>query len=162
MPDPDPTPAQRNEAGGKGCLRLHGRSMNKSRKTGLIPNHTNCRNCGCCCGIIPANAEEVAVIREYLIAHPGVFDRIGPSGILLPRSARSVAQKIVPAGQCKWCGTNGRNAVHHIDHDPCNNNPDNLIRLCRSCHDKYHAAEHRYRTSKVVLDEFKEKVLCQA
>ncbi len=35
-----------------------------------IPPHTNCKNCGKCCGIIPASAEEVAAIRKYLAEHP--------------------------------------------------------------------------------------------
>lgn len=31
-----------------------------------IPSHTNCTNCGKCCGIIPVDAEELAVIKEYV------------------------------------------------------------------------------------------------
>lgn len=31
-----------------------------------IPKHTNCKNCGECCGIIPATAIEVNTIRKYI------------------------------------------------------------------------------------------------
>ena len=37
-----------------------------------IPAHMTCRNCGECCGVIPANAAEIAAIREYLDEHPDV------------------------------------------------------------------------------------------
>ncbi|HDY68443.1 MAG TPA: hypothetical protein ENH85_11705 [Candidatus Scalindua sp.] len=36
---------------------------------------------------------------------------------------------------CQVCKKNGW-IVHHIDYDKKNNNPDNLITLCRSCHGK--------------------------
>lgn len=36
---------------------------------------------------------------------------------------------------CKLCNQYG-NVVHHIDYDKKNNNPDNLITLCNSCHAK--------------------------
>ena len=29
--------------------------------------------------------------------------------------------------------------VHHIDEDPTNNNPENLITMCESCHKRHHA-----------------------
>lgn len=35
-----------------------------------IPAHTNCKNCGDCCGVIPANTAEMLAIREYLKDHP--------------------------------------------------------------------------------------------
>ena len=31
-----------------------------------IPKHKNCTNCGKCCGLIPASAEERTAIRKYL------------------------------------------------------------------------------------------------
>lgn len=36
---------------------------------------------------------------------------------------------------CQLCGKYG-NAVHHIDYNKLNCNPNNLITLCRSCHTK--------------------------
>lgn len=37
-----------------------------------IPAHTNCKNCGECCGIIPASSREVEEIKSYLKEHPTV------------------------------------------------------------------------------------------
>ena len=34
--------------------------------------------------------------------------------------------------------------VHHIDHDKSNNEPENLMTLCKNCHSQYHALEHEY------------------
>ena len=34
-----------------------------------IPAHTNCTNCGQCCGVIPASDEEVQKIRKYVKVH---------------------------------------------------------------------------------------------
>lgn len=35
-----------------------------------IPAHKNCKNCGDCCGVIPAAANEIKHIQEYLDKHP--------------------------------------------------------------------------------------------
>ena len=37
-----------------------------------IPAHTSCRNCGECCGVIPANDAEIEAIRAYLVKHPDI------------------------------------------------------------------------------------------
>lgn len=31
-----------------------------------IPKHTNCTNCGQCCGIVPASQVEINTIRNYI------------------------------------------------------------------------------------------------
>lgn len=48
------------------------------------------------------------------------------------------ARKICPPGHCSHCGKTGRTDVHHKDENWRNNSPDNLVRLCRSCHLKEH------------------------
>jgi len=40
--------------------------------------------------------------------------------------------------QCRLCQTTAALEVHHIDHEPTNNQVDNLITLCRTCHMQYH------------------------
>lgn len=35
-----------------------------------IPAHKNCKNCGACCGIIPASPSEVKTIKDFLANHP--------------------------------------------------------------------------------------------
>lgn len=60
------------------------------------------------------------------------------------RSARTSARKIMetiikPEYKCAICGrTDKKLDVHHKDGNCKNNNPDNLILLCRSCHNKHH------------------------
>ena len=46
---------------------------------------------------------------------------------------------------CETCGTTNDLHVHHIDRDPANNDPTNLMTLCSSCHLKLHWREDRDR-----------------
>ena len=39
---------------------------------------------------------------------------------------------------CAICGRVGYTEVHHKDKNPLNNSPENLVRLCKSCHAKQH------------------------
>jgi len=52
----------------------------------------------------------------------------------LPKNARK--------SKCEICGNDNmkheRPHVHHKDGDPFNNSPENLITLCRSCHNFQH------------------------
>lgn len=44
---------------------------------------------------------------------------------------------------CEQCQTAEDLHVHHIDRDPTNNDPANLLTLCASCHLKLHWREDR-------------------
>ena len=50
---------------------------------------------------------------------------------------RTRAQKF-RGQQCETCGTDQQLHIHHVDHDPSNNAPQNLQTLCASCHLKLH------------------------
>ena len=39
---------------------------------------------------------------------------------------------------CVVCQSTVRLVVHHVDHNPLNNDPTNLIALCNSCHMRHH------------------------
>ena len=39
---------------------------------------------------------------------------------------------------CTWCGWQRNLMVHHRDHDRHNGEPDNLVIICRSCHQRHH------------------------
>ena len=41
--------------------------------------------------------------------------------------------------RCTICSRAGRLEVHHVDHDPTNDDLSNLTTLCRSCHIELHA-----------------------
>lgn len=47
------------------------------------------------------------------------------------------------AQSCAECATTDRLHVHHIDRNPANNDPTNLLTLCASCHLKLHWREDR-------------------
>lgn len=48
------------------------------------------------------------------------------------------ARNLVPPGPCRTCGTPDASDVHHVNEDWQDNEPSNLLRLCRSCHMKRH------------------------
>ncbi len=54
------------------------------------------------------------------------------------QTSRQRAREMIPLSDCQLCGANGYTEVHHIDKNPLNNSPNNLIRLCKSCHTKQH------------------------
>lgn len=48
------------------------------------------------------------------------------------------ARNLLSNGCCEICGSNKNVDVHHKDGNPQNNSKDNLMRVCRSCHNKIH------------------------
>lgn len=45
--------------------------------------------------------------------------------------------------QCVICGNRDGLNIHHIDTDPTNDDPSNLVTLCSFCHARAHAELHR-------------------
>ena len=58
------------------------------------------------------------------------------------RNGRQTAQRIneliLQKNKCEVCGSKNNLDVHHKDENPSNNNPSNLLVVCRSCHMKIH------------------------
>lgn len=52
--------------------------------------------------------------------------------------AKTIAKKYLGLKICSECKTLRDIDVHHIDFDPLNNNPKNLVYLCSICHGKKH------------------------
>ncbi|MCK5641581.1 MAG: hypothetical protein KAJ19_12335 [Gammaproteobacteria bacterium] len=50
---------------------------------------------------------------------------------------------------CKLCGETNFLHLHHQDRDRCNNNPENLVWLCESCHEAQHHIKKHVR-----IDDF--------
>lgn len=48
------------------------------------------------------------------------------------------ARNLLPSGSCEICGSEKNVDVHHKDHNPQSNSLGNLMRVCRSCHMKFH------------------------
>jgi len=56
-----------------------------------------------------------------------------------PTEGRYRARTIKRAVRCEACGTTRKRLdVHHLDENSLNNDPANLIALCRSCHLRQH------------------------
>ena len=50
---------------------------------------------------------------------------------------------ILHDSKCQLCNYKSiSNEVHHKDHDNCNNELDNLILLCKQCHEIIHKGKH--------------------
>ena len=60
-----------------------------------------------------------------------------------PKTSRQRARHMLPQSSCELCGKNGYTEVHHKDKNPLNNDPSNLMRLCKSCHRKQHAVKEK-------------------
>lgn len=52
-------------------------------------------------------------------------------------TARKINELILHKETCELCGNDTNLDIHHIDGNWQNNNLDNLMCLCRSCHTKY-------------------------
>lgn len=54
-------------------------------------------------------------------------------------TSRSVYRRMVVRDKCSVCGKNeGQIDAHHKNHDHFDNDPDNLMVLCASCHSRLH------------------------
>ena len=44
--------------------------------------------------------------------------------------------------KCEWCGSKKNLCVHHIDGNRYNNDLDNLITVCKCCHQNHHTVRN--------------------
>jgi len=74
---------------------------------------------------------------------------------LYPKNWNEIAARIKAerGNRCEACGWDGRKpqplTVHHLDYDPANCDPENLIVLCAACHLKLQHKE-RLRLKSVI------------
>lgn len=89
----------------------------------------------------PSGLEDMGAFRRRKYCNQkcmaAAFDA-RPSVAKLAGSQRYHARKIVPPRPCEICGAENALDVHHKDHNTANNDPSNLMRICRSCHNKIH------------------------
>jgi hypothetical protein len=68
------------------------------------------------------------------------------------RIARRTMRALGMPKRCTWCGTQEeRIEVHHKDHDPYNNHPNNLMYLCPTCHRVETALWYLHNREKAVV-----------
>lgn len=86
---------------------------------------------------------------------------------LYPKNWKQIRESILQRAnnKCEFCGVDNYAIVQrkdkkvkiiltiaHLDHNPQNNNPENLRALCQKCHNTYDI-EHRKETRKQTLKE---------
>ncbi len=71
-------------------------------------------------------------------SNKALSEKIRESPAPTAKQSRQRARTATPPAPCAICGKKGKTDVHHIDKNPMNNDPSNLVRLCRSCHVKQH------------------------
>jgi hypothetical protein len=74
------------------------------------------------------------------VARDGKHGFLGKFGKDCPcyKNGTGIYRRLVQREKCFECGSSKNIMVHHIDQDRKNNNPNNLIPLCKSCHCKEH------------------------
>ena len=83
-------------------------------------------------------------------AHPGYVDGKSLENDKYPNEYYRMRNRILKRDgyKCTTCSNEEALHVHHIDRDPTNNEPSNLITLCEDCHLKYHT-EKQYGRRKL-------------
>lgn len=64
--------------------------------------------------------------------------RAKPKTFKSKHTGRQHAREMVPTGPCERCGVPNALDVHHRNENPLDNSPENLERICRSCHVRHH------------------------
>ena len=60
-------------------------------------------------------------------------------------TARKINELLLHKDRCELCDSNKNLDIHHIDGNWQNNNLNNLMCLCRSCHTKYERNKNKRR-----------------
>ena len=97
----------------------------------------------------PACKKKVAserTMRSRKKRHPEVQVGVGSGGNSRNRGYTHGSYKtgvtayrsLIPVEVCTWCGGTEHLLVHHLDENRYNNSLDNLICLCKRCHQALH------------------------
>jgi len=80
--------------------------------------------------------ERCAWMKRYYQTHPDVYEKHKARMRLRKR-----AYEKFKAEKCSRCGKTEKRCVHHQDRNHENNDPSNLVTLCRHCHMVEHKSD---------------------
>ena len=87
----------------------------------------------------PSGLEDITGFRARLYCGQRCMARAYMGKIKVPSDEASRRQSSRMVKQhCEKCGTLTKLNVHHLDENPQNNDPSNLMTLCASCHHRWH------------------------
>jgi hypothetical protein len=111
----------------------------------LLPGTRTCPDCG-----TPLSSNPKAQRCRPCHGKNSVWNRKQAEEALTNRDASAttargrklVKEQLKPA--CESCGTADRLHIHHVDRDPWNCQPSNLMTLCEPCHKDWHARHDHF------------------
>lgn len=104
------------------------------------------KNCAACDGLLARKRYPSGVLEDYTqftkrkYCNQSCMAK-GMAGVIKvanPKSSRRQSARRAKE-RCEACSRAGRLHVHHQDHNPENNRPENLVTLCGSCHKRRHS-----------------------
>jgi 5-methylcytosine-specific restriction endonuclease McrA len=86
----------------------------------------------------------IEIAKIYNISRQRIFQIIHKTNLNQKSSIQKIfwAVKERDAYKCTSCKAENNLLIHHIDHNPQNNEVDNLVTLCRSCHTRLHIIKY--------------------
>lgn len=116
-------------------------------------NTVACENCGSVFRVSPSRLARYNVrtcSRACLAAvqsRERKGTRLGPESTGWKDGRSPIHYRRYLKSACEWCGNTSLLLIHHADENRRNNAPENLVTLCKRCHQRHHAEPRRDRAS---------------
>ncbi len=87
----------------------------------------------------PSGPEEPSLLRKRMFCNAECWGKSKMTKTPTLATLRSRTQRVVERKSvCEECGGTSLLNRHHVDLDMYNNDPENIMTLCASCHTKWH------------------------
>ena len=116
----------------------------------LLLNTKICETCG---GVMIrprwANGKLDATFAKRRFCSPLCFGVSQRKETATANTGRRRAQRLYAASPCSICGSTTKIQRHHVDGNPLNNHPDNIMVICQPCHIRRHNHEKTWGKGQV-------------